>query len=142
MSLKDQLDQKDIQIEELQQELDSLRDTDFLKIYCEKLKTFPIKEEGVLSDGTYRRFIKIELPRSKRIATMAEMDFDTSIMPDDTARDSFAKAIACLIELDGKAVDKEIRDSFYKTTEEEVQPIADAFVWFQKEKLYPEYFGE
>lgn len=117
-------------------------------LIVKELKEFPVLEEGQLQDGTYRGYIKVKLPKSGRIVTVAEPDTDISSMQEynSDGQLNFDKVLKCLIviEENGKQtqVTDEIRQTFHKVAEKEVNPIYKAFAWLRKELMYPDFFRE
>lgn len=115
------------------------------KAYVERLKALPIKSEGELQDGTYRRFVKIELPRSKQIATVVEADGVIGVMPEDTESETLEKALKCVIiltEKDGKEIQvtDEIRVELHKRVEHDLAAMIQAMNWLRKEERFPQFF--
>jgi len=112
----------------------------------EELKKLPILEQGQLQDGSFRGYVKIKLPKSGRIATMAEPDTDIMTMPEYEESEKINKILKCLIivkENDKETqVTDEIRETFHKVSEKEINPIIEAYVWLRKELMYPDFFRE
>lgn len=115
-------------------------------LIVKQLKEFPVLEEGQLQDGTYRGYIKVKLPKSGRIVTVAEPDTDISAMPEYEETEKINKILKCLIVIEENGqqtqVTDEIRQTFHKVAEKEINPIISAYVWHRKELLYPEFFRE
>jgi len=159
--LQSQIDSLKKSLENRQKEIDLLRKENLeLQVKAEvnseegklqtaivkELKKLPILEQGLLQDGTYREFVKVKLPKSGRIVTVAEPDTDGMSMPEYTEKERNDKMLKCLIivEENGKQIQvtDEVRETFHKVGEKEILPIISAYVWLRKEVLYPDFFRE
>lgn len=142
---KQVLTKQEVEInDEIDLELKKEQD-EITKAYVDKLKALPTKGDGELQDGTYRRFVKVELPRSKQIATITEADGIIGVMPEMTEEETLDKALKCLIiltEKDGKEIQvtDEIRISLHTRVEHDLAAIIQAMNWLRKEERFPQFF--